>query len=211
MYLSKNEAFSYLRYYCLNNDTVERIYQRAYNCMILKKITLRSQSNDDPDNDLEKILSDKNKHPESYEMYDLPKYMDSDVIKFDVFGEAPMHCLFLGISKTIYIDIQSWLKVTKKEKKFLKMVDGVLDFIHQLNISWCRCPPYSKNKTVGFVSENFVGYERLAEWFMSILHYIDDAYVYEDPTSNPRTWRKPQYQHWLTARGMDSTGKLEEL
>jgi hypothetical protein len=93
-------------------------------------------------------------------------------MSMDLFPEAPVHNLFLGISKTTYIDIQQWLKVTKYEKQFIKMSAGVLDFVHQLNLSWCRCPPYSRTGTVGFVSENFVGYKRISTWFYSLLSYL---------------------------------------
>jgi hypothetical protein len=208
MYLSKNEAISYLRYHCFNNDTVDHIYECASNCMLLKQVSELHESNKDTDNDYEKIMSNKEKSPHLYEMYRLPEFMYQEYMFLDLFSEAPMHNLFLGISKTLYIDIQQWLKLTKNEKQFIKMSTGVLDFIHQLNLSWCRCPPYSRSGTVGFVSENFVGYERICTWFYSLLDYLPSKEQYEDPSTNPETWSKQQYRNWLSFRGLDNGGLM---
>jgi hypothetical protein len=107
-YLSKNEAISYLQHHCFNNDTVEQIYKCANNGFILNKVKVMHKKQEDHDNDYPKLLVDKAKHPHKYEIYQLPIFMYDNNISLDVFGDAPMHCLFLGISKTIYIDIQHW-------------------------------------------------------------------------------------------------------
>jgi len=208
MYLSKNEALSYLRYYCFNNVTIDQIYDCASNCLLFKQVSELHASNNDSNNDYDKIMSNKQKNPSLYEMYRLPEFMYQEYMSLDLFSEAPMHNLFLGISKTIYIDIQQWLKITKNEKQFLKMASGVLDYIHQLNITWCRCPPYSRSGTVGFVSENFVGFERICPWFYSLIDFLPSTELYEDPLTNPETWSKQQYRNWLTNRGLDNGGLL---
>jgi hypothetical protein len=91
------------------------------------------------------------------------------------------------------------------------MISGVLDGVHGLDISWCRCPPYSTSKTVGWVSENFVAYERCCQWITSVLAYIPDANQYTDLATDPHIWKKKDYVLWLSNRALDSTGLLKDV
>jgi hypothetical protein len=94
MSLTKSKVVSYLRYYCFSNDTVDQIYDCANNCLVLKTVTSLHDNNEDPDNDYEKIIANKEKFPHLYEMYRLPEFMYHSYMNLDVFGEAPMHNLF---------------------------------------------------------------------------------------------------------------------
>jgi hypothetical protein len=143
-------------------------------------------------------------------MYDMPSLMKANRL-LEITCDVPMHNLFLGVAKTLYLDIQEWLRITNKAKTFHRMVSGVLDEVHALDLSWCRCPPFSTNKSVGWVSENFIGYERCCLWVMSLILNIPDKESYQDLVSEPSTWRKAIYVSWLSHRGLESKGKLLEV
>ena len=93
-----------------------------------------------------------------------------------------MHLLFLGIAKTVMLDIQMWLKLCAQSVNFFKLTIGILEPIQIIRLEWCKVLSYSNTKFGGWVSENYLGFSRLMLWFYSLLRFIPSPVEYVQPT-----------------------------
>ncbi len=127
--------------------------------------------------------------------------------------ETPMHLLFLGIVKTIAQKIDQWLKARDKSTTFIKFMDGKMEFLQKLQLSWCRTVPYKGGKFGGWISENFIALTRIYPWFYAYLPFVakdpEEPKQYEHKSIN--NWTGKEMKHWLTVRGIVSNGRNQEL
>jgi hypothetical protein len=88
---------------------------------------------------------------------------------------------------------------------------GILEKIQDLQLQWCRVLPYSKTKFGGWVSENYLGFSRISNWFYSLLHFLPEENCYIEPTIDVQKWSRKECYDWLNARDLDRSGSYKEL
>jgi hypothetical protein len=202
--MTKDSVIAFLKYKCINSQSIEQIYECAYNCRLLEVAERNKDSNEYIFNDL---MEDKVDHPEKYRMWSIPsnwKYFAS----FERFVEVPMHLFFLNCKKTIVKDIHTWLKCQRKFTYFQTKTKGLLETIQKLQLVWLKLQPYPEGNGAGWVSENWMGLCRISMWLYQILEILPDPPAYSDPITHPSTWTKKESMAWLSARGLPS-GKLK--
>jgi hypothetical protein len=204
---SKKHASSYLKFHCMNEKTINEIVSKAYNCHLLQ-VSISSKILDPISFDI--LDKDKEEHPELYKIYEVPiqwNFCNS----FNTFVEAPMHLLFLGITKTVMLDIQMWLKLCAQSVNFFKLTIGILEPIQIIRVEWCKVLSYSNTKFGGWVSENYLGFSRLMLWFYSLLRFIPSPVEYVQPTSNQNKWTRKENEDWLKNHGQLHKGNAKEI
>ena len=205
--LAKGDALILLKYFGIDAKTVIEIMRCADNALKLRKA--ESERENDPVT-YKNLLEDKKENEKSFEKFVVPHcwgYYKNTKLLVD----APMHLLFLGIMKAVCIDIQDWLKLKGLNERFARMCKGILEEIQQLNLNWCKIMPYKKEKFGGWVSENFLGFCRILDWFYVLLIRLPEETVYKDPVSEPSAWYKKENEAWLGARGFPNKGTAAEL
>lgn len=86
-----------------------------------------------------------------------------------MFVDVPMHLLFLGIVRTVTMDIGTWLKSFKQNAPFCLKCNELLEPIRKFNLPWCRILKYSEERFGGWVSENYYALCRISGWLYSSL------------------------------------------
>jgi hypothetical protein len=129
-----------------------------------------------------------------------------------IFVEAPMHLLMLGVMKNVMLRVNQWLRYMNQNASFLRLVQGKLNMIKSLNIEWCKVLEYPQTDTTGgWVSENFAAMARIGVYFYSYLLLLPMAEDYSDPTTHHTTWNKSQNEWWLQMRDIKNDGTALEL
>jgi hypothetical protein len=198
----KKQASSYLKFHCMNDKTITEIISKAYNSHLLQ-VSIDSKILDPLS--FQVLNKDKEDHPELYKIFEVPiqwEFCNS----FDTFVEAPMHLLFLGITKVIMLDIQMWLKLSNQSNSFFKLTTGILEPIQRIRVEWCKVLPYSNTKFGGWVSENYLGFSRLMLWFYSLLRFVPSPVEYIEPTIEQIKWTRKQNEDWLKNHGKPYQG-----
>jgi hypothetical protein len=206
---SSKEAEAVLRTYCINSNTIDAIIDRSFNQKMIDNIM--KEPNYATNEDYKQIIIDYQNNPEMYQQYIHPSTWKS---KNDIqtFVEAPMHLLFLGIAKTIFIDINVWLSKISKYSTFLKNTTGILESVESLKLPWLKVLSYPKGKFGGWVAENFLALTRIQLWFYTILERIsDDDNRAELPKTDQSTWLKKDNILWLKQRGLSTEGSALHL
>jgi hypothetical protein len=114
------------------------------------------------------------------DLYNVMKIPSTWLRTTDVFDhtETIMHLLFLGIVKTVLMDVQTFLKKNKMLSSFLSEINNHLFPIEQLKLNWCNMIPYGSGKFGGHVSENYLAMARILKWYVCILEkYINQSIV----------------------------------
>jgi hypothetical protein len=158
----------------------------------------------------EDIMDDMNLHPDNYGKFK----MKANWVLFENvnrFPEMPMHLLFLGIVKTVIVDIMNWLKLQKKYASFFSKANGLLTEIQAFGLPWLKVMPFINGKLGGWVAENYLGFSRVMVWFFDYLKFLPEPEPYLDPVTDPSTWKKKQSIDWLQAHGLISNGSAKEL
>jgi hypothetical protein len=132
-------------------------------------------------------------HPELYNFAALPATWLVDK-HFKKYIDVPMHLLFLGITKTVILDIQEWMKKKNIHLSFCKSAVGILENIQVLKLPWCKLLPFSNARFGGWVSENYIGFCRIMPWFYSLLNTEIITHANVDPIGPNEIWNKSQKQ-----------------
>ena len=126
--------------------------------------------------------------------------------------DIPMHLLCLGIVKLLMMRIDRWMTKKHKAKPFIKRMQGVLESVKELNLSWCPILPYKGGKFAGWVSGNYLSMSRLMCWFYSGLdEIIADGEPWTEPLRPTEDWTGEDCKRWLAQRDLLTTGNAQEL
>jgi hypothetical protein len=155
--------------------------------------------------------------PETFQPKDLPALWErglseTNPVPLEKAVDVPMHLLFLGVVKTVTKTIQEWCKVRGTQSAFVRSVKGLLKGIKKFNLDWCKTIEYSGGKLGGWVSENYLGFIRVASWFYMQLENLAPDVTYEEPKDKPLSkWTMDETKGWLRARGLKLDGKAKDL
>jgi hypothetical protein len=201
---TEKQARSLMRVFGINKETSDSMIEYATNASTLKYI----QDNNCAD-EYQYLVNLHNKHPEQFCMYPInPVWMRS--IELIDHIETVMHLLFLGIAKTIFLDIQEWLKKRGCFTDFLRSVNEYTKPVAEINIQWCKIITYGSGKFGGHVSENYLAMVRISLWFYRTLSsYVREPFV--EPCIPQRLWTKKTNVEWLRIRGIDTTGLKDDV
>ena len=122
-----------------------------------------------------------------------------------------MHQLFLGLMKTACFEVQNWAALRKKYSTMRTALELMTIEVQKLRLSWCKIEPYRGEKLGGWVSENFMGFSRIAPWFYSCLHWLEEDAPFVNPDKPVGQWRIDECKPFLRARRLPLGGKVKEL
>ena len=122
-----------------------------------------------------------------------------------------MHLLFLGIFKSIMLDVQEWMKARKKFTSFLRFIKDVPESVQTLALDWCAANDYGKGKFGNKVSENYLADAKLALWVYSTLDLLTSEPPFKQPTTPQHTWLKRSNIGWLRAHNLSTDGNASEV
>ena len=204
---NKKQATSYLKFHCMNDKTISEIVSKGLNCHLLK-VAIESKNEDM--NSFNVLYQDQIENPNLYKIFEVPIQWEH-CNSFNTFVEAPMHLLFLGITKVIMLDIQMWLKLSNHSANFYKLTNGILEPIQALRVEWCKVLPFSNTKFGGWVSENYLGFSRLMLWFYSLLRFVPSPIEYIQPNIDQNKWSRKQNEEWMKNHGQAMQGNAKEI
>jgi hypothetical protein len=201
-------ANAYLRVHGLATNAIKNVLDNADRCVVWENI----EAEKDKYATEYKILErDRERFPELYTMWRTPAMWDRN-LKLEQVIDVIMHLLFLGCQKTITLATQDFLQVKGKGETFLRFMEGTLESIQKLNLSWCKALPYRKGTCVGWVSENLLAFSRLSKWVYSQLPEIASTTVEVDlDLAGKSKWTKDKCVRWLRMRGLDTKGNAAEV
>jgi hypothetical protein len=181
--LTKNEASIILRSHGLCGEAVTAVIEHANNAKryVHAKINIAKDPNE---HHIVKLDFEQNK--EKFMKWKLPSswFGQTDT---QLYVEAPMHLLFLGIMKQIMYKTTEWLIKRKQLTYFQSLTSGILQPIERMNLDWCKPLKYSNTGLFGgWVSENFLGMARLCNWLYSLLIYLVEPEHYNDQDINAK-------------------------
>jgi len=199
----------YLRVHGLNEEAIQSIKQRAFNCRKYNSI-IRTCNGDETAPSFEAVIREQNRDPSMFEMWKFPAFWsrDTDILQHI---DVAMHLIFLGVVKTVMQQIHDWMITRNKGTRFVQFADTVFDTIEQLKLSWCRITSYKNGNFGGWISENYVAAAKLMCWFYAGIGQIAADPVFDEPDIELKYWRKTHHYAWLKIRGLDTTGTACEL
>jgi hypothetical protein len=108
--------------------------------------------------------------------------------------------------------VTKWLKAVNKHTSFVENNADYLNAFQSMSLDWLMVLPFGKGKLGGWVSENFLGFSRILLWFYQNLEeapkIVEDAPPLDVPQAN---WNVKHNKYWLKIRGLDASGKADEL
>ena len=122
-----------------------------------------------------------------------------------------MHLLFLGVWSTLVSVGRDWLSSNRMETSFLAYSEGLLEKIQGMNLSYCRVLGYKKGKLGGWVSENYLGFARVAGWFYGAFGRTKKGEPYKEPSRDQTKWNRKENEAWLAVRGCSLKGKAKDI
>lgn len=132
-------------------------------------------------------------------------------VQFDQHLDVIMHLLFLGVVDKTMDLVTDWCKSRRDGASFSRMVIGRLESVQGLRLDWCKIQPYGGGRG-GWVSENYLGFARLMNWFYLELENIGEFVPYSEPDDKPQDkWTKPENTAWLKARQLSTEGLAQEV
>ena len=124
-----------------------------------------------------------------------------------------MHMVFLGIVKTVVgFYVPKWLKALSKHASFVDNNGYLLDAFCAMSIDWLVVLSFGKGTMGGWVSENFLGFSRIVLWFYQNIE-VATVKVEDIPPLGlaQKKWTKKHNTYWLKIRGLQTSGKADEL
>ena len=195
---------AYLRVECIDDKTRDSIIDNAKNARAL----LITQCEEER----QFLLEAKEENPASFEPIPTPPLWSRDSIELWSHVDTIMHLLFLGVVKTIVFTIQKWLLLQSLNAGFMRANRANLEPLCKLTIDWLPIQPFVGGRLGIWVSENYLGFSRISQWFYQNIgdaEYIND----DEPPMNAGVdkWLVKHLKYWLRMRGLDEKGLKKEL
>lgn len=195
---SLSNGSAYLKRFCVRENTIKFLLGTATSRHRL--LAARQAISDNPANEeAAKVIQEMSTEPSLTEKPNPPSTWTRGV-PLTAFAEAPMHLLFLGVTKTILSDINEWATNVSGYSALQRYGNDLLDDVPKL--SWCKTLSFSGRKLGGWVSENYLAFSRLLVWFYSPLGEVVVEEDYDEPETEVCKWTVVQCRKWLKAHGI---------
>ena len=131
--------------------------------------------------------------------------------------EAIMHIFMLGIVKDCVMLTQNVLVKLKAGKSLTRLINSLSKLLVSCkNNSWLKPREYKGGKLGGWISENYSALARASLWYykdigMAMGDKAENDAVPDPADQDQQHWRKDQNKYWLEVRGLDTSGKANEL
>jgi hypothetical protein len=205
--MTKSQAELFLAYYCINKKAATHIVHHAQNMRALDALG----STDNTSDEYLAMLEQKKKYPLELEEWKYPTFW-MRAMRLDSQIDVPMHLVFLGAVQGVIGFIHSWLRKHNKYANFMRLAQERFSGFLQLKLNWLKILLYKGDRLGGWVSENYVGFTRVAKWFYLILDELKpDDPPFEEPDTPQKKWTAKQNKGWLKARGLPLDGYAKEL
>ena len=207
---SEKSALAYLSVECLSSSVSNDIVSRAID---QRRLRLADDHRTNPD------WSDEVRIVDNMFVADPSRFVAAEpkpswIDGTDLFQsvDATMHILFHGVVKTVFKEITQWVKDRKCEISYSRYCGEALEHVISLKLDWCKVCDFNEGYS-GWLAENFVGLSKMSAWFVSGLRYVTPDPVYEQPTTDPTRWRKPETTAFLRSRQVefDSNASAAQL
>jgi hypothetical protein len=144
-------------------------------------------------------------------MAKIPSLWDRD-LPLHLFVDTPMHLLFLGVAKAVFILIGEWASRRGRSKAFRKIATEQLGDLEKLKLQWLSFHVKTFDTWGGWVSEKYQSLSRVALWIYGPLLALDDVPEFVEPKDRTvDQWLVEHYRKWLKVRGLPQNGSKEEL
>ena len=98
----------------------------------------------------------------------------------ELFVDAPMHILFLGIMKDVHQMTMEWCSASNIESSTVCHICKYFNIFFDMQLEWLKIIPIGGSNFSGWVSENWLAFSRISKWVYSIVvtkHY-DSKKIY---------------------------------
>ncbi len=196
---------AYLSRYCINSASQTGIIKCGTNCKTRERVI--AEGNPALVSALEFLIEAT---PADYQQWQYPAIWESN-LNLQQFTEPCMHLLFLGCCKSMVFEYQKWARLSNKFSALRRGLLEATQEIENLHIGWCKVQPYKGDKLGGWVSENFLGFARIAPWaYSGLSDLIEDEIIYA-PNNTISKWTIDQCKGFLRQRQLSTSGKVNEL
>ena len=188
---------AYLQTEGFNTKAIDDIIDYTTNKISYNEI---EENKEDNINKWKVIKQDYKNNPTKYNDWVLPStwYINDT----SLYPDVPMHLLFLGVAKSVFIKTAKWLKIQLQSTAFKVIANNVLDQLKLYNLTWC--------KTLR-VAENFLAFVRLSPWFYTLLYELKEANDVPNLETPVTAWRVKENRYWLDIICLPSKGTANEL
>ena len=203
---SRLEGDAYLKAHGINIDLRQNIIECAENIYLLSKLnTLEHRYQ-------KYLTSDKERNPNKYIQHPLPKVWFSPT-GVELFVDAPMHLLFLGIMKDVHRITMQWCSTINIESTVLRQISKYFNIIFEMKLEWLKIIPIGISNFSGWVSENWLALSRISKWIYSIVVCLYSTKrnllcSFDGPRNK---WTMNQNKSWLKTHGLDTRGNAVKL
>ena len=103
-----------------------------------------------------------------YQHYPLPKVW-SHPMGPDLFVDAPMHLLFLGMMKDVHQMTMKWCSTLSIKSSTICQICRYFNMFFNMKLEWFKIIPIGGSKFSGFISENWLALLQISKWVYSIV------------------------------------------
>ena len=202
------EGTNYLKENGINAELCTSIIVQAKNCSILKTAFENAETDE---GEWAEAMEENQSNPEKYSKAKKPAVWQRD-LPLSLYVDTPMHLLFLGVVKAVFIYVGVWSSRCGRRPAFQVIAKNRLKQLEALKLSWLTFQVDSFDTWAGWVSEKFASLSRVALWIYGPLMLIDDVPPFVPPPNRqPKDWRLEDFKKWLQIRGLPVSGGKEEL
>ena len=206
--ISATDARKSLKEACINDSYAKEVVMRGLQAGQLQACKNESTRGYKMDEELLRCYAS---HPHLFEVAEFPDPWDRSHWELEKQIDAPMHLLFLGITKSVMMFMVGMLSARNLKSNFTRHMKGRLEGLSNLAHSWCDVKPYRDSDVFGgWLSSNFLAAARLLPWIYAGLDFAEEE-EYVEPETPLRRWTKVEKQDWLVAHGAPKSGKADEL
>ena len=148
---------AYLHVHGLNKDATRCTIENSINVQTYRLACVYKKKNSFA---YEMVEREKKLHPCSFQLWKFP-FLWKRNCNLEQHIDIIMYLLLLGIQKTIMKRIKTWHLKKGCGTSFTRYIDGILESIQDLKLSWYKAVPYKNGKLGGWVSESYIPMARL--------------------------------------------------
>lgn len=206
---SAKNVSAYLKVEGLNDEFISRVMDHATRSYALMIATV--ETTDDCPTYYTRIRREAEEYPERYGPVPIPPTWTRDRFGIHLNPDVIMHMVFLGVVDDTMQLTQSWLKATKRNSRFIKQNASRLKPLVDMDLQWINVLTYTGEAFGHWVSENFLGFARVMPWFYQNIGDVHPEHIVLPPEKQQKGWTKKHNEHWLKLRGLDTSGRADEL